>query len=142
MATVALAGGINQIAAAFPKSGGTKIRSVKLAAAVTAGQPVSINSSGLGQVCDSATSGTYQFKGIALSTGAIGDTISILERGEISGFALGSVAYDALIYVNDTGILGTTAGTHTIVIGRVVNLTDAPNYTKLIDVFSTPWANW
>jgi hypothetical protein len=130
--------------AASMVNAGTIVRQRKLAAAVAVGQAVYLNSAGKADVADAATSAaTAQFRGIALSAGNAGDTISVVEQGEIFGFNLGSVAYDGFVYLDTAGALATTAnGTKTVVVGRCSCLTDSPTLTKVLRVNVNYNSNW
>ena len=125
----------------FPEE--ARCRNYKLAAAVNAGQAVYGNGVGKADLCSTAASGTKQFRGIALQDGAADDVVPVCEVGEIQGFDLSSVAYDALIYAQDTpGAIGTTPGTATVPIGRVVNLTDVGTLTKVLRIRANDNNNW
>jgi len=104
------------------------------AEAITAGQPVYQTTAGKAGVADANASGKQQFRGIALKTTAAGKPCPVLKRGFIAGYALSGVAYDGAVYLSDTaGSLDDTAGTMTVVCGRVVGLTD-PDITKVLFV--------
>lgn len=108
------------------------------AAALTAGQPVYIDSNGKYGVADANGSGTTQFRGIVLESVGAGQPCSVLVSGELYGYTL-SGAYDSLAYVSDTaGSLSTTAGTTSLAVGRVVAVFDSKQATKILKV--TGWA--
>lgn len=96
------------------------------AVAITKGQGVYQNSSGKAALVDGSSAGTAQFRGVALETVGAGTAVSILKRGKCDGFTLSGVAYDGRVYVSDiAGALADAAGTVSVVVGRVVGLTDS-----------------
>jgi len=97
---------------------------VVLAVAVTRGQALYQSTAGFG-VADANDSGKQQFRGIALDAGAIGQTISMIKRGYVSGFGVSGLDDDAILYLSDTaGALADGAGTMTVICGRVITLAD------------------
>lgn len=112
---------------------GTEIVPVVLAATVTAGQALYINSDGKADLADANGSGTLQIRGIALMGGGAGATISMLKRGYMYGFTVAAVAYDAPLFLSNTaGALADGAGGTSINVGRVVPLTDVGALTKVV----------
>lgn len=98
-------------------------RTVRMSAAVTAGQLVYITAAGLGALASGAVAGTAQARGIALRAAAIGEVTSILLQGEVEGFDVSGLNYDVPVYVSDTaGALDTAAGTVNVIVGRVVSI--------------------
>lgn len=76
-----------------------------------------------------ATSGKFAFRGIAVnlpSGGASkGSPVAVVESGFVAGLDLSALNYDALVYLSDTaGTLSSSAGTNSVVVGRVVAMTD------------------
>jgi hypothetical protein len=119
--------------AVFAGMPGTVIRQYRLAVAVAAGDAIYRNSSGLGALADPGASASAQFRGIALAAGAIGDTISVLEQGEISGFTLAG-NHDTPVYIAAAGALQDSAGAIPTIVGRVSTLTDYPTMTKVLRI--------
>ncbi len=120
-----------KVAPVFPDQ--AEIRTFIAAAAITAGQPVYINSSGKVDVADANVAAAEHFRGIALETVGAGQPVSILRRGEVYGFDLSGVAFDAQVYVSDTaGSLADAAGTTSLVAGRVQPLADSVNINKVL----------
>ena len=114
-----------------------KVKTYIAAVAITAGQPVYINSSGKVALADANAAGCYQFRGIALKSVGAGSAVDVLQEGEMYGATL-SGDYDSLVYVADAvGTLVDAAGTVTIPIGRVAPLADK-DLTKVLHVF-TAW---
>ena len=136
-----------QVAPARPTDPGTVIRTYIANAALTPGQAVFVTSSGTVDLCSCNTGGDEQFRGLALQQVAANQGVDVIHEGPVEGFDLSGLAYDALVYAQDTaGQLGTTAsGTKTVVAGRVVpapKRDGSGNVKKLLQV-STRWVqNW
>ena len=116
-------------------------------AGVAAGQGICVDPvAGKVAPANTATAGHEQFRGIALETFGPGQGVDVLEEGFIAGYDLSAVPYDALIYVQDSdGVLGTTPGTKTVPVGRVVSLSDRDsmgNPSKLLYIRSTATQNF
>jgi hypothetical protein len=102
------------------------IRDMKAAAAITKGQAVYQTAAGLAGVADANAAGLQQFRGLALSGVATGQIVSVLIEGEVAGFDLSGMNYDAPAFLSDTaGALADAAGTLSVNVGRVVAVTDA-----------------
>ena len=128
-----------QVGVVFPDN--TEIYDFIAAAAITAGQAVYLDSNGKVDLADANGSGTLQFKGIALNSGAAGQAISVLKQGHVYGFTLGG-AYDSLAYLSNTaGALADSAGGTSVVVGRVTSL---PNnsLTKILYVTADWLRTW
>ena len=111
---------------------------VKLAATVTAGQLLYINTSGSGGLCDTDDTSTDMPFGVALEGGVAGQVVSALKKGAMSGATLSSLAYGALVYASGTaGGLSTTSKVQCV--GKVVPLSD-PSFTKVIYI-DIPWGS-
>ena len=95
--------------------------------AVTKGVPVYVDgTTGKLGICDGNGSGTKQFRGITLNAGGVGAGINVLSEGDMYGFDLSGLSYDAPVYISDTaGSLDTGAGTVTVIVGRVRPMSDA-----------------
>ena len=125
-----------QVAPVFPDA--AEIFDFVASETITAGQPVYITSAGKIGVGDANGSGTDTFRGIALNGGGAGQAISVLKKGHIYGYTL-SGAYDSLVYVSNTaGSLADAAGGTSLIVGRVVPLSDS-SYTKVLYVQAS-WA--
>lgn len=120
------------------------VKSYIAAAAIAKGQAVYQNTSGKTDLADANGSGTLQFRGIALNAAAAGGAVDVCEDGELYGFDLSGLNYDARVYLSNTaGALADAAGGTTVVCGRVNALTDHPTLTKVLRVFvnrATEWA--
>ncbi len=128
MAAVALTAA--RIAMVFPRD--AEVYDFVAAATITKGQAVYINSAGKIDLADANAAGKEQFRGIALTGGGAGQAITVLKRGHVYGYTLTS-AYDAVLYLSDTaGGLDTSAGTLSVICGRVIPLSDAGTYTKVL----------
>ena len=102
------------------------------AESVTRGAALHITSAGKAGLADANAAGKQQFRGISLGKGGAGQGISLLKRGKVAGFDLSALAYDAPVYLSDTvGRLADTAGTLSVLVGRVVALTDSDR-TKVL----------
>lgn len=117
----------------------SEIHSYTAAAALTAGDPVYVNTAGkVGEADANGAPPINTFRGIALQTVAAGQTVDVLITGYVQGYDLSGLAYDAAVYVSDSvGVLADAAGTATLLVGRVVPLND-PDKTKVLRV--TGWA--
>lgn len=92
-------------------------------------------------------SGTKQAQGVALATKAEGEAVDVLEDGWLEGPDVSGLAYGALVYLSDTaGGLATTAGTATVVLGKVDPLSDRDPVTakpsKVLRIARNVVANW
>lgn len=93
-------------------------------------------------LCDCNASGHEQFRGIALTKAKAGQAFDGLMEGEVSGFDLSGVNYDAIVYASDTaGELATAAGTKTVQVGRVLPQSDSAG-TKVLYVDADMRRNW
>mgnify|MGYP000169368632 CR=1 FL=1 len=96
------------------------------------------NSVGTVSLADADGSGVNVFDGVALNAAGTGQGVSILRRGHMYGADLASLAYRALVYVSNTaGGLDTAAGTTSLIVGRVVPLSDSDK-TKVLFVTVDP----
>ena len=111
------------------------IRNYITGVAITRGVPVYIvGSTGKLAIADGNGSGTKQVRGVTLDAGGVGAGIRVLEYGDVYGYDLSGLDYDAIVYLSDTaGSLDTAAGTVTVIIGRVAPMTDAA-LTKVLRV--------
>lgn len=102
--------------------------------AVTAGMPVYVvTSTGKIAPADGSAASTAQVRGIALRDGAAGETVPVLLRGVVAGFTLAG-DFDSRVYLSDTtGTLGDSAGTVSVIVGRVLRSNDS-SATKLLYV--------
>ncbi len=100
---------------------------------IAAGQIVYLTATGKFMVADANVVGKQQARGIALSNAGPGRPgISVLKQGPVAGFTTNMPAYDAPVYLSDTaGAVGTTAGTVSVPIGRVMAIPDG-TITKVI----------
>jgi hypothetical protein len=142
MAAVAKLGANYPFGAVFPGMPGTVIRQYRLAVAIAAGDAVARNAAGLAVLADPGGAATAQFRGIALGSGNAGDTISVLEEGEIYGFNLAGLNADAPVYIAAAGALQDAAGAIGTIVGRVAVLTDYPTMTKVLKVKADPSRVW
>lgn len=100
------------------------------------GDAVYFDSSGNLVKSNAGAGGTAKFAGIVV--GIIGQGISVCHGGQIVGFDLSALAYGASVYLSDTaGKLGSTAGTTSVVAGKVVPV----NGTKALLIGRT-WSSY
>ncbi len=113
-----------QVGIVFPEQ--SEIYSAVAAAAITAGQAVYIDANGKANLADAdASTPANRFRGIALSKAGAGQAVSVLVKGAVYGYDLSGMAYDDPAYLSNTaGAFGTTAGSTSIICGRVMPLTD------------------
>lgn len=116
-------------------------RSYIAAVAITRGQAVYINTSGKIDLADSNGSGTRQFRGIALDTVGANQACEVLHEGEVAGFTVSGLNADSLVYVGTTAG-GLDTGTGGAAAARVVCMTDVPNNTKVLRVFTRWESDW
>jgi hypothetical protein len=110
------------------------------ASTITAGQPVYfVTASGKVAAADGSAADTAQVRGVALNAAAAGETVAVLKRGKLAGFTLTSQNFDDRIYLSNTntGVLADSAGTVSVVVGRVIRANDS-SATKLLYV-DTNW---
>jgi hypothetical protein len=113
--------------------------------AITRGQAVYFNTTtGKLALADASAAGTAQFRGIALQTAQVGQSVDVIMRGYVSGFDLSGRSYDDLIYVSDTaGALADAAGTVTAVAGRVIPLPSSrTDVTKALFIDWAVTSDW
>lgn len=105
-----------------------------LAEAVTAGQPLFLDSDGKGQLADANAAGERQARCLSLQAGAAQQIISCLKRGYVEGFILTDQAFDDPIFLSDTvGVLADAAGTVTVPVGKIDAIVkDASTISKIL----------
>jgi len=109
-----------------------KIRTRIAAEALTAGDSVYVNSNGKVAKSNGGAAGTAKFRGVALETVGTGQAVSVQFEGEIGGYDVSALAYDAVVYPSDTaGKFDTAAGTVSVIAGRVVPISDK-DLTKVL----------
>lgn len=114
-----------------------------LAETVGRGQPAyQVASTGKFGLADANASGKQQFRGIFLAPGASGQSVSLLKEGRVEGWDLSSLNYDALVYLSDTvGEFSDSAGTMSVIVGRVVAMSDS-NRKKVLYIFADWLRSW
>jgi hypothetical protein len=127
-----------KVAVVFPKD--AEIYNVVLAEAVTAGQALYQTTSGTYGIADANAAGKQQFRGVALEAANAGEGISMLKRGILAGYTLGT--YDDEVYLSDTaGAFDTAEGTLSVKCGRVMGLAD-PDLTEVLYVEADWLREW
>ena len=115
-------------------------RTLVAAEAITAGAPVYITTAGKFGVADANDNAKDDPYGIALRTVAAGQPVTAVRRGTMEGWDFGSTAYWAPVYLsNDVGRLGDSAGSTSVVMGKVVpalavSLGESPDKLLEVDV--------
>jgi hypothetical protein len=140
MADLALLTGATGAEPIWPEK--AKIKPVIAGETVANAQAAYLASTGKYGLADANASGKHQFRGIFLQAAGAGQATSLLERGAIGGYDVSGMAYDAPVYLSDTaGALADAAGTATVIVGRVVPMSDK-DLTKVIDIdvsYITVW---
>jgi len=112
---------------------------ILLSSGITAGHALRQDPTTGAYALTSATaSGTAGFRGIALETNVASGVVSILRRGVLYGYDLvaAGTAYDAPVYLgNAAGTLDTAPGAVSVLVGRVVSVTD-PGRTQVLYIDS------
>jgi len=127
-----------QVAVVFPEQ--AEIYNVIAAEALTKGLALYQVTDGTYGKADANAAGKQQFRGIALEAAAAGEAISMLKRGVLAGYTLGT--YDDEVYLSDTaGALSTTIGTLLVKCGRVIGLAD-PDKTEVLYVEADWLCEW
>lgn len=116
--------------------------SYRAAEDITAGAPITFNSSGDWVNSDAnGTTSLLTVRAIALKTVKAGQALTGMKRGILGGFALTSQAYMASIYASNTvGRLADAAGGLSMPIGRVMPacavppITTAPDKVLCVDI--------
>jgi hypothetical protein len=113
-------------------------RTLPAAEAIVAGGAVRIDTSGKFTPANGTTATEAAIWGIATKTVAAGEGLTAIRNGSMDGWDLSALAYSAPVYLSDTdGRIGTTAGTVSTVIGRVVPgpaTTVGTAYDKILEV--------
>jgi len=129
-----------QVAAIYPDK--AEIVDMIAAAALTAGQPVYMTTTGTVGVADANGSGTTQFRGIALKAAGAAGVVPVLKKGHCAGFAVSAVNCDSALYLSDTaGSIATSAGTLSVQVGRVAALPDG-NATRVVYIEADWLRTW
>ncbi len=98
---------------------------LQLAETLTVGQAVRIDTSvGKFTAANGSSTTENRIYGILVSKDGAGAVGTAVRKGVLDGFAITAMAYDAAVYLSDTdGVLGTTAGTVSTIVGRVIPAT-------------------
>ncbi len=109
------------------------------AEAITAGNAVRIDATaGTFTKANGTAAGEARIYGIAVKTAAAGMPVTAIRKGVMDGWDLTGMSYDDIVYLSNTdGALGTTAGTVSTVVGRVIPTTGetlGTSYKKILFV--------
>lgn len=102
------------------------------AAAITAGQAVTINTAGKVEPASAATA--IRFAGIALSAAGAGQAVSVLKSGHVAGLTPAGNAGTPVYVGNTAGDIADAAGTATITAGSVIPIATAGGIEKVVYV--------
>lgn len=95
---------------------GARIQRFTCGSTISAGQPVALASDGQIDPAQGTSVALAMVVGVALTGGAVNDTIDVVTDGRVLCGSSGTVG--ALVYISDTaGTYGETAGTKTTIIG-------------------------
>ena len=86
---------------------------------ITAGWPVYADASGNWAIATGADAAHSTGIHIAAKSAKKGEALTAIRAGRMDGFDVSALAYNAPIYVSDAGTVATTAGTVSVVVGRV-----------------------
>lgn len=102
---------------------------------ITEGQAVYMSTStGKVLAADGSAASTAQVVGIALNAASSGQAVAVIKEGKVAGFTLSGSYWDPIYLSNtDSGVLGTTAGAVSVVVGRVWSVNDGSG-TKVLYV--------
>ena len=115
--------------------------SVKLAESVEALVAAYQTTSGTFGIADANAAGKQQFRGVYLKSGGAGQVVPLLVRGPVYGYTVSSLNGDAVLYLSDTaGDLDDSAGTLTVVAGRVFALPDGTKVAWIDANWAYIWA--
>ena len=127
-----------KIAVVYPEI--AEIINVVSAEAITAGEALYQTVSGTFGLAQADEIAKRQFRGVALEAVGSGDTLSMMKRGFISGYALAT--YEDEIYLSDTpGSFDTTPGSLLVKCGRVMSLAD-PGLSEVLYVEADWLREW
>jgi hypothetical protein len=91
------------------------------AEAIEAGKAVRIDTNGKFTGANGTTTTENRIYGIAIKSVPAGMPVTAIRKGVMDGWDLSGLAYDASVFLSDTdGILGSTAGTVSTLVGRVI----------------------
>lgn len=102
-------------------------RHLRASVAVAAGQVVRANTSGQWALANATDAANSAAPYLALKACNAGEYLTASRVCKVDGLAVTGMAYDAPIYLSDTaGTLATTAGTVSVILGRVKPATATP----------------
>lgn len=102
------------------------------AAAIAKGDLVYFTSAGKVDVADGNGSGTTAPCGVAMNAAGANGAVSVLKEGHVYGWTVSSLAnWDPVYMSNTAGALGDSAGGTSVIVGRVVPLSNSAK-TKVL----------
>jgi hypothetical protein len=87
--------------------------------AITAGLPVQINASGKWIIALGTTAAAARRPYIATRTVLAGEALTAIRQGVMDGWDLSALAYNAPVYLSDTGTIADVPGTVATILGYV-----------------------
>lgn len=109
-----------------------EVYDVILAETVVALQPAYQLTSGKFGLADANAAGKQQARGIFLTGGGANQAATLLKRGHVYGYTVSALNADVQLFLSDNvGEIADAAGTMSVVIGRVVALSNLPTLTKV-----------
>jgi hypothetical protein len=106
----------------FPKTQKT----LACGADLTAGAPVQESTTGKWQAADATTAAKARNCYVLTRTGKSGESVTGVREGRLDGFAITGLAFNAPVYLSDTGTIADAAGTVSTVLGFVEAVTGQP----------------
>jgi hypothetical protein len=94
-------------------------KSAPAAVAITAGLPIQIGSAGKWIIALGTTAAAARRTYIATRTVLAGEALTGLRQGVMDGWDLSGLAYNAPVYLSDTGTVADAAGTVATILGYV-----------------------
>jgi hypothetical protein len=126
-----------EVAQVFPME--SLVRTYKAAVDLAAGKSVHVDANGKVNLADgNGVSPANRFRGVTLQTVKAGQDVDVIIDGEVAGYDLSGLPYDAPVYVSDNaGMLADAPGTTSLLAGRVHGMNDGAK-TKVLRL--TGWA--
>jgi hypothetical protein len=86
---------------------------------LTAGDPVQESTTGKWQAANATTAALARNVYILTRSGKSGESVTGVREGRLDGFALSGLAFNAPVYLSDTGTVADAAGTVSTILGFV-----------------------
>lgn len=115
MATIALTTANRVEVVGFPQQQRTLVAGID----VVAGAPLQESTTGKWQAANGTTAALARNVYVATRTVKTGESVTAVRKGLLDGFALSGMAYNAPVFLSDTGTLADAAGTVSTILGYV-----------------------